>query len=249
MLELPGVTLACIDTANHALALRALEHSRRGTRFARALFLTDTLPEDVDVPAGIDVMHIAPLASRDDYSRFVLKSLHARVDTPHVLVIQWDGYVVNPQAFEAAFLDCDYIGAKWFWYDDAMRVGNGGFSLRSRKLLHALQDPRIELVDAEDFTIGRTFRPLLESEHGIRYATDALADRFAFEAAYPVGLPFGFHGLYNFCRVVPPAELAALAPAFSDAIAGSLQLGQLLRNCIALAQWDAAAAVAKRRLA
>ena len=249
MLQLPGVTLACIDTANHALALRALGHSLRGTRFARALLLTDTLPAGVEVPAGIEVTRIEPLASRDDYSRFVLKSLLNHVDTPHVLVIQWDGYVVNPQAFDGAFLDCDYIGAKWFWFDDAMRVGNGGFSLRSRKLLEALQDARIELVEAEDITIGRAARPLLEREYGIRYATEALADRFAFEAAYPVGLPFGFHGLYNFCRVVPPAELAALAPRLSDAIAASLQLGQLLRNCIALAQWDAAAALARRRLA
>jgi len=249
MRELPGVTLACVDTLNHGLALRALGHSQRGLRFARALFLTDSVPGNVDVPAGIDVAIIAPLASRDDYSRFVLKSLAHHVDTPHVLLIQWDGYVVNPAAFEASFLECDYIGAKWFWFDDGMRVGNGGFSLRSRKLLAALQDPRIELTEAEDITIGRAYRPLLEREHGIRYASEALADRFAFEAAYPVGLPLGFHGLYNFCRVVPPAELAVLATTFSDAIARSIQCGQLLRNCIALAQWDAAAALARRRLA
>ena len=64
--------------------------------------------------------------------------------------MQWDGYAVNPGAWDAAFLDCDYLGAKWSWHKDAMRVGNGGFSLRSRRLLLALQDPRIELVEAED---------------------------------------------------------------------------------------------------
>ena len=249
MLELPGVTLACIDTINHALALRALEHSQRGLRFARRVLLTDAVPEGTHVPAGIDVEPIARLQSRDDYSRFVLKSLVHHLATPHVLLIQWDGYVVNPAAFEPAFLECDYVGAKWYWFDDAMRVGNGGFSLRSRKLLEALQDPRITLVEAEDISIGRTFRPLLEREYGIRYASEALADRFAFEAAYPSGMPFGFHGLYNFCRVVPPAELASLAARFSDAIARSLQLGQLLRNCIALAQWEPAVALARRRLA
>ena len=109
-----------MDTANHALALRALEHSLRGTRFARSLLLTDALPPGLGVPAGIAVTRIESLATRDDYSRFVLKSLLRHVDTPHVLVIQWDGYVVNPQAFDPAFLDCDYIGAKWFWFDDAM---------------------------------------------------------------------------------------------------------------------------------
>jgi hypothetical protein len=249
MRELPQVTLACVDTLNHALALRAIARSRHALRFARTLFVTDAIPDGIDVAPGVEVARIAPLASRDDYSRFVLKRLLDYVDTPHVLLVQWDGYVVNADAFDPAFLECDYIGAKWYWFDDAMRVGNGGFSLRSRKLLRALQDPRIELAEAEDITIGRAFRPLLESEFGIRYASEAMADRFAFEAAYPAGMPFGFHGLYNFCRVVPPAELAGLAQHFPDAIARSIQLGQLLRNCVALAQWDAAAALARRRLA
>ncbi len=249
MRELRDVTLACIDTANHALALRALELSRRALAFGRTLLLTDAIPAGIDPAPGIDVVAIERLASRDDYSRFVLKSLLAHVATRHVLLVQWDGYVVNPAAFDDEFLSVDYIGAKWFWHDDAMRVGNGGFSLRSRKLLEALQDPRITLVEAEDVTICRAFRPLLEREHAIRFASEALADRFAFEAAYPAGMPFGFHGLYNFCRVVAPDELAALAPRFSDPIAASPQLGQLIRNCIALGQWAPAAALAHRRLA
>ena len=249
MPDLSGVTLACIDTANHALAVRALSLSMRSLQFGSVMLLTDALPANVALPEGLSVRPIERLTSREHYSRFVLKSLLPHISTPHVLLIQWDGYVVNPQAYDPAFLACDYIGAKWFWFDDGMRVGNGGFSLRSRRLLEALQDPRVELVDAEDFTIGRTCRPLLEREYGIRFADDALADKFAFEAAYPIGMPFGFHGLYNFCRVVAEEELSALAPQFSDAIAASLQLGQLLRNCIALGQWRPAIALAKRRLA
>ena len=249
MLELPGVTLLCADTANHALALRALAKSQEGVRFARALFLTDELPSGVAAPATVEVVRIPPLASRDDYSTLMLKGLRPHVATPHALVIQWDGYVVNPEAWDPAFLDCDYIGAKWYWHDEGMRVGNGGFSLRSRKLIDALEDPRIVLTEAEDTTIGRTFRALLEREHGIRFADEALADRFAFEAAYPIGRPFGFHGLFNFCRTVPSAEIAALAPGFSDAIARSPQLTALLRNCIAMAQWDAVRAIGARILA
>jgi tetratricopeptide (TPR) repeat protein len=245
MLELPRVTLCCIDTVNHALALRALGLCTRGTRFARVLFISDRI---VNEP-GIDSTVIAPLASRDAYSEFVLKSLLQHIDTAHVLLVQWDGYVVNPSAWQPAFLDCDYIGAKWFWHDDGMSVGNGGFSLRSRKLLEALQDPRIVLTEAEDITIGRAFRPLLEREHGIRYASETLADAFAFEAAYPVGIPFGFHGLYNFCRVVPEDELVALCAHFTPAIARSPQLDQLAQNCVALGQWRAAAAIYRRVLA
>ncbi|MEP6998325.1 MAG: DUF5672 family protein, partial [Betaproteobacteria bacterium] len=244
MLDLPCVTLCCIDAANHALAVRALRRSADGIRFARSLFLTD---RRLDEP-GIEVRTIGPLASRDAYSRFVLTSLLDHIDTPHVLLVQWDGYVLNPAAWRGDFLDCDYIGAKWFWAPEGQRVGNGGFSLRSRRLLEALRDPRIELTEGEDATICRTFRTLLERDHAIRFATEAQADRFAFEAAYPIGLPFGFHGLYNFCRVVPEDELAALVVHFTAAIARSPQLAQLGRNCLALGQWRAAATIFQRIL-
>jgi tetratricopeptide (TPR) repeat protein len=239
MLELPGVTLCCIDTLNHELALRALRRSAEGIRFGKISFITD---RDV-VEAGIVTRVIAPLASRDDYSEFVLKSLLPHVNTPHVLLVQWDGYAINPAAWRSEFLEVDYIGAKWFWHTDEMRVGNGGFSLRSRKLLLALQDPRVVLTEAEDETIGRVFRPLLEREHGIRFASEPLADAFAFEAAYPIGKPFGFHGLFNFCRVVPPEEIVQLVRHFTPAIARSPQMAQLGRNCIAMGQWHAAAAI------
>ena len=104
------------------------------------------------------------------------------------------------------------------------------------------------LTEAEDVTICRTFRTLLEREHAIRFATESQADQFAFEAAYPIGLPFGFHGLYNFCRVVPEDELTALVVHFTPAIARSPQLAQLGRNCLALGQWRAAAAIFQRIL-
>ena len=249
MLTLPDVTLCCVDTANHALALRALALSSKDIAFGRVLLLTSELPPRIAVPPGVDVATIPRITSRDGYSDFVLKSLLPYVETSHVLLIQWDGYVINPGAWDETFLQCDYIGAKWFWYEDAMRVGNGGFSLRSRRLLQALQDPRIVRVDNEDTTIGRSFRPLLESEHGIRFATEELADRFSFEVSYPVGKPFGFHALYNFCRTVPPDEIAALCPGFSDDIARSVQFLVLLRNCTALGQWHAAVAIGRRILA
>jgi tetratricopeptide (TPR) repeat protein len=249
MRALPDVSLVCIDTANHALALRALAQCMAGLRFARSVLLTDAVPAGVPVVPGIDVELIGTLGSRDDYSRFVLKSLLPYVATSHVLLVQWDGFVANAAAWEDAFLDADYIGARWFWFDDGMRVGNGGFSLRSRRLLEALADRRIELAEAEDLTIGRAYRPLLESEYGIRFADEAMADRFAFEAAYPIGKPFGFHGLFNFCRVMTPGALAELPPLFSDAIARSPQCASLLRNCLALQQWQPAIAIAQRILA
>lgn len=249
MIDLDDVTLLAADTANHALALRALRVSMESIRFGRVVLLTDAIAPGVEVPQGIDVVAIEPIASRAAYSQLMLKTLVPQVMTSHVLVVQWDGYVINPEAWEPRFADCDYLGAKWFWHEKGMNVGNGGFSLRSRKLLVALADPRIAGDGPEDETICRNFRPLLEAEYGIRFGDEAMADRFAFEAMHPVGKPFGFHGLFNFARVMPAAELAALAPLFSDAIARSPQCLQLLRNAKALAQWAAAGALATRMLA
>ncbi|HZI84575.1 MAG TPA: DUF5672 family protein [Casimicrobiaceae bacterium] len=242
MLELPAVTLCCVDTANPDLALRALRLSASRVRFGRALFLTD---RQHDCP-GIEVRRVPTLASRAAYSQFVLKELRAHIDTDYVLLTQWDGYVVHPDAWRDDFLGCDYLGAKWSWHDASQSVGNGGFSLRSRKLLDALQDPRIELSGPEDETICRTFRPLLEREHGIVFGSEALADAFAFEASYPLGRPFGFHGLFNFCRFMAAEEIAGLARGFTPEIARSPQLLQLGRNCASLGQWRAAEAIFRR---
>jgi hypothetical protein len=179
----------------------------------------------------------------------MLKDLAPHVETSHALVVQWDGYVLNPEAWTGEFLRCDYIGAPWPWAPEGSRVGNGGFSLRSRRLLDALADPHVVLEGNEDETIGVRRRAWLEAHHGIRYADEALANRFSFEVGYPVGRPFGFHGLYNFCRTVPEDEITSLAPTFSDAIARSPQMLSLMRNCAAMSQFRAALALASRILA
>ncbi len=250
MLQLPGVTLVCIDTANHALALRALAQSCAAIRFARVLFLTDSVPDGVAVPGDVEIVAIAPITSRDAYSTFVLKDLLPFVDTGHVLLVQWDGYVANPGAWDAAFLECDYLGAKWYWHHDGMRVGNGGFSLRSRRLLEALRDPRIQLVEAEDTTIGRTFRPLLEREHAIRFGSEALADQFcvrsgvsdreAVRLSRSVQLLAGHAAGRTGCAASAFFRRHRALPATRAACS---------TNCMSALQWAPAIAIARRILA
>lgn len=211
------------------------------------------MPPGIAVPEGIDVVLIGTVDSVEAYSQFILKSLLQHVATAHVLIVQWDGYVVNANVWEPSFLECDYLGAVWPWAPEGMRVGNGGFSLRSRRLLEALQDPRIEMADNEDATICRTFRPLLECAHNIQFGSEQLAERFSFEQDQaPVlsgRLTFGFHGIFNFPLVEPSSQIVALAPRFSDAIARSQFCEYLLLNCEIHKQWDAVIAVGSRILA
>lgn len=245
MPDLRRVTLCCIDCVNHELALAAIGQCVQKCDFGRVLFVTD---RDYAIP-GIDVARIAPLAARAAYSRFVVKELGALIDTDFVLLVQWDGFVVNAAAWSDDFLDHDYLGARWGWPTDGHTVGNGGFSLRSRRLLAALADPHIAEFEIEDTAICRTYRRYLETAHGIRFAPEAVADRFAFEATYPVGLPFGFHGLFNFWLFFGKADVAAFLGMVTPAILGSLQCMQLARNYADLKRNDEALLVLERILA
>src|SRR3954462_2885465 len=108
MLRLDDVTLCCVDTTNHALALRALTISRRDISFARTVFLTDALSAGAGPPEGIDVSATARIESRAAYSAFVMKLLLPLVPPSYVFIVGWDRYVANPDAWDRAFLACDY---------------------------------------------------------------------------------------------------------------------------------------------
>ena len=250
MLQLPNVTLCCVDARNHAMALRALARCRRDIEFARTIFLTDAIPEMVEVPADIAVIPAGPIASHDAYSRIVLKELYPHVATSHVLVVQWDGYVVHPDAWTDEFLGCDYLGAPWPDGDGGYSVGNGGFSLRSRRLLEALQDDAFPLrSDAEDVTICGPYRARLESGFGIRFGPVDIARRFSYELGpLPDETTFGFHGIFNLIHVESEHDIAALAPALPDSIAISEMTGLLLRNLVIVRQFEAARALGQRIL-
>lgn len=141
-----------------------------------------------------------------DYNHFCLKDLYKHVKTDFVLVIQHDGMAVNRSAWTDDFYNYDYIGPAWptwfSWINDSERVGNGGFSLRSLKLLEALQDPAIttspgQRTNNEDAVICQGFSQYLRTNYGIRYAPVSLADRFGHEWNNPSGNTFGFHGIFN----------------------------------------------------
>jgi len=218
MLELPQVTLCAIDTRTPALALQAMAHCMAGIRFGRSVFLTEGATRDV--PPGIEAFDIGPIASGAAYSDFVLRRLPDWVDTSHVLVVQWDGFVLDAARWEPAFLDTDYLGAPWQKARDGQEVGNGGFSLRSRRLLQALREPAVaaRLHHPEDICIGQTLRPWLEAEHGIVFGTRAMAARFAFENETPSQPTFGFHGAFNLPRALGAQAFAGWLPDLPEAM-------------------------------
>lgn len=208
-LSLAEVTICAVDTRLPALAYEAIKRSQAFIDFGAALLFTNAnwQPPD-DMAHSIQVVRIPDITSTEQYSTFMLKELLPYIQTDYVLIVQWDGYVIHPEKWLAEFLSYDYIGAIWPQFKDAHQVGNGGFSLRSKKLLQALSDPSYPSGHPEDLVICRTYRESLEKNSGIRFAPGAIAEIFSVERQGALANTFGFHGLTNLFRTLPSHDLA-----------------------------------------
>jgi hypothetical protein len=209
---------------------------KRAARFAVERTLSELplddclLLSDCCFVDGARHVAIPPLRGLCDYNRLVLDELVEHLACDAYLVIQWDGFVVDGACWQPAFLDHDYIGAPW--PDRADTVGAGGFSLRSRRLFDAVRDLRRsstqrDVHTAEDLQICVTHRAALRGA-GVRFASAATARRFAFERTHDaiaardaVPRTLGFHGVFNFPRVLAEETILALFDAIVPRIAPS----------------------------
>ena len=206
--NLKDITICMADCVTPELAARALKHSVGLCDFGDAILFTDKNISD----ASFRTAPIAPLKSKHDYSRFILRDLVTLTSTPFVLVAQWDGYVVDAAQWTDEFYAYDYIGARWPHSPDEIKVGNGGFSLRSRKLLNATAAPLFWLPEnePEDYLVCRFNRPYMDNL-GIKFAPESAAVKFSYEWEQPQTPSFGFHSLANFWRHVDDTEIPTIA--------------------------------------
>jgi hypothetical protein len=199
------------------MALHALELCLSRCEFDEALLIAPQgwRPDGAVHPA-IRLVGIPPLNGIDAYSEFMLKRLGAYVNTAHALVVQWDGFILNPELWCQDFLQCDYVGSPWYHGGHPGMVGNGGFSLRSKRLLDALGHLDAPSGVPEDTAICVALREQLERVHGIRFAPLGLAQAFGCEYG-AWRRAFGFHGLHNFAHFMTDSELShwlAHAPSY-----------------------------------
>lgn len=188
-LHLPQVTVVAITDRDHGKTIEALLKTLDQIEPARTVLFSNV---KIDNPL-FETLLIGQLGSARAYNEFVTWELGPYIHTSHILIVQFDGYVIDASAWTDEFLQYDYIGAPWT-YTDGRNVGNGGFSLRTKRLHDILSsDPKINIGSPEDEIICRLFRHYLEETHGIRYAPEALAHRFSYEMHRPLQKTFGFH--------------------------------------------------------
>lgn len=192
MKQLPNVTLLAVDCFDLKRSQLAADISAKEIEFG-AVKILSSIPSD-----DKRVVRIPKIHSVRGYSEFMVKRVYEYVDTEFVLIFQYDGFVLNPQAWSDDFLKYDYIGAPWAHLGKLV-VGNGGFSLRSKKLLLWLGHHWREVsarINPEDVFISNFARPYLEKA-GMRFAPEDVAARFSKEGnrhSVVWNGEFGFHG-------------------------------------------------------
>jgi hypothetical protein len=206
-MRLDNVTLLGIDCLNVERLQKAIDISEECIEFGEVKLLTSIQNTD---PRRVPIEHIGSI---EQYSEFCIQQLTKYVETEYVLIVQWDGFILNPQSWSDTFLEYDYIGAPWyikdeFWFErfsiprsleGTHVVGNGGFSLRSKKFLETsarlAAQGKFAKYHPEDLVLCVYDKHLLDPE-GIRFAPYDVAKHFSIEGHDEVyASQFGFHGL------------------------------------------------------
>ena len=210
-LQLPDVTVVAVSGIDPTGAIKALGISMDGIEFHEAVLVAHEGPANLDKRIIFKKCEPTDLQSQDpkntnDYSRLMAYNLHRYINSDYALVVHNDAYVLRPNKWTNDFLAYDYIGAPWpkrvhFTKEGVnVRVGNGGFSLRSKKLLNALNELHLPFTDNgtgffhEDGILCVYYRKKLE-DYGIRFAPTDVAGKFAREVDCEDSdpKPFGFH--------------------------------------------------------
>jgi len=203
------VTLLTATSVNIEATHKAFLRCAQGIEFGAMKMLCSTLPMITD--PRVQYIHIPPINLRD-YNRFMIETLNAHVETGYCLIMQEDGFILDPTHWNNQFMEYDYIGAPWANYllmsngqvirVDKNHVGNGGFSLRSKKLLEATSRLRFDRLNfpskSEDLVICHYLYEDMRAV-GIRFAPPQLAAQFSIESTEGLygqsfNSVFGFHG-------------------------------------------------------
>ena len=198
MLNLSNIDIININCVEPKKSAAVLKLCTQKIQFGRVILFTD-----VDIkPDDFEVIKVDTISSTEQYSDFCLR-LNKFLNNDYVLIVQNDGFITNPEMWNDDFLNYDYIGAPWNQtFVIGQRVGNGGFSLRSKKFLEfSSLFSTTEGCPEDNFLCLNKYYEALN--YGLKYAPLKVANEFAYEYPHPLRgkfdpeKQFGFHGKFN----------------------------------------------------
>lgn len=222
MLKLPNVTLIAVTSVKIYETVKALQYSMKDIEFGDVVLVSHKKP--AFLPKNITFKQCEPITNIDGFNKMMVYDLHRYVDTDHILLVHYDGFVVNPSSWKDEFLDYDYIGSPWplpseghkSYYDEegnVVRVGNS-VSVRSKKLLEYPSEHNLEWKKTpdgdynEDIFLCAMNKCRMEKD-GIRFAPIEVARYFGREHTIPetTGMtPFVFHKWWDENKDFPRFE-------------------------------------------
>ena len=197
------VTLICIDTIDfhrgEAAMLKCLDKVpfKHYRLLCAEKYMPYEMPHSMPIPCHIlnDTM---PLNA---YSEFCIRYLWKYFDTSHCLIVQYDGWIVNPEIWSNDWLKYDYIGCAATWCEPghAGKGGCGGFSLRSKRLMELAA--RIAVKTHEEDVVLSHAKPRGQREdfeaRGMVFAPNSVQRLFGFDNNRYTG-EFGHHRAREF---------------------------------------------------
>jgi len=214
---LNNVTLVCVTSIKIEDSIQSLIHTQNQIKFAETKLITH---ESVINP-NFKTEKCRKLTSSEAYSHFIIFDLYRHIDTEFCLVINHDGFIINADLWSDEFLNYDYIGSPWPMKENDyidprgnhIRVGNGGFSIRSKRSLEVSSKEYIPFAGTihgdyykhhntnwvgEDYVICVHNHELYE-KHGCKFAPLEIASKFGIETRNLNDIAskhtFGVHGI------------------------------------------------------
>jgi hypothetical protein len=198
-LNLTRITPICID--GREIDEEKLERYRSIIKYMTSsidfheIVFIGTRDLEIEGVRFIKINHI----SIGEYSRLCIKELDTFYSSDFCLVFQDDGFILNPELWNNDFYNYDYIGAPWplyiGWPKEGRQVGNGGFSLRSRKFT-SVSSELPGSYNNEDTYILMDNKGVLE-DNNIKIAPLEVAINFSVENpiddSHNIYTCFGFH--------------------------------------------------------
>tara|TARA_B100000902_G_C27298455_1_gene911403 strand:+ start:1153 stop:1794 length:642 start_codon:yes stop_codon:yes gene_type:complete len=204
MLDLKNTTLFSIAWGDKISPTKiAMDHCCKQCNFGDVQLITSVVDNEIG------------------YNKFIVEHLNETIKTEFCLVMQWDGFIIDTEEWDDIFFQYDYIGAVWHFEDCKNNVGNGGFSLRSKRFLelssgikydydkiswHSSDQSKDRPVAPEDwFLCYDKYDYMIENK--IKFAPISIANRFSVEKNgynnqhnlddISTYCSFGFHGSHN----------------------------------------------------
>jgi hypothetical protein len=241
MLDLSHISLVCVESRNPKLAKFAIDQCLSHAIFGECILLSENFFE---LPSYITQVEIPAINSTQDYSKFMINELHKYFDLDIALIIQWDGFILSPDSWNDEFLKFDYIGAPWI---ERGIAGNGGFSLRSKKLCQALAKMSVKETHPEDWVICTLLKKDLEEKYNISFPSFEIARQFAFESDKTGLKTFGFHAIQNFPLIFNDQEILEIINLGEKNFVNSGHVLKLIRASYKLQRFDLAKALLRLR--